>query len=286
MRPEDFGVTPDLGVLPVEFRALLTLGVIGAIVLLRWGLFRYIRYRAAILTERARWWLASVRNVASGLIALLILVIWAPEIEEFALSITAFTVAIVIATKELILCVSGAIWRGTVRPFGIGDWVEIGGFSGEVIDEHLFATELQELDRAEFRSTGRTVLVPNSALLAGPVVNHNFRKRFILHVFALHSEPNPQAMRVREAIHAALAEASTGFAEIARRYAGVIEHRAGVKLPDVAPEVRVGTTEFGKIAYRITLFCPREKVAEIEQAAMAAYLAAGGAVPVGGRPDP
>lgn len=281
MTPETLGVTRDLGVTPLEIRALATLLFLLAVTGLRWGLLRYIRSREAILTERQRWWLAFVRNSAAGLVLLGLVVIWAAELADFALSITAFAVALVIATKELLLCLSGAVWRGAARPFGIGDWVEIGGHSGEVIDETPFVTVLQEIDRTDLRTTGRTVTVPNALLLSAPVINHNFRKRFLLHAFTLHSEPNPKALEVRAAIAAALGAASAGFAETARRYAGVIESRAGVKLPEIAPEVRVGTTEYGKIAYRCTLFCPRERALEMEQAAMAAFLAAGGARPVG-----
>jgi small-conductance mechanosensitive channel len=281
MTPEQLGVTADLGTPGWVVRALVSAGVIVAIALIRWGLQRYIRSRGHILTERQRWWLAAVRNTASGLIVLLLLLIWAPEIEAFALSITAFAVALVIATKELILCVSGAVWRSAARPFSIGDWVEIGGHSGEVIDETLLVTDLQEIDRAEFRYTGRTIAVPNAMLLSAPVVNHNFRKNFILHEFTIHSEPNPKAAEVRDAVTAALTQAMASFGETARRYAGVIERRAGVKLPDTAPAVRLGTNEFGKIAYRVAIFCPRERVVEMEQIAMLAWLSAGGARPVG-----
>jgi small-conductance mechanosensitive channel len=287
MNPETFGVTPDLGSPSSGLRLVITGIFLAAAILARFALARLISRRDGALNERQRWWLATTRNTANGFMVVGTAVIWAPELGNLALSIAAFAAALVIATKELILCVSGALWRGATRPFGIGDWVEIGAYSGEVIDETLMATELLEIDRTEFRHTGRTIYVPNSALLAAPVINQNFRKRFLLHEFTLHSEPNPDAPAVRDAIAAALAEASKGFTETARRYAGVIERRTGVTLPESRPVVRLGTSETGKITFRCALFCPRDRTAEIEQVAMLAWLAAGGAVAIGElRPRP
>ncbi len=44
-------------------------------------------------------------------------------------------------------------------------------------------------------------------------------------------------------------------------------------LPGVAPEVRLRTTEFGKFRFEARLFCPRERAAEMEDKAMAAFVA-------------
>lgn len=78
-----------------------------------------------------------------------------PEIETFALSITAIAVALVIATKELILCVSGALYRASSKAFQIGDWIEIGPHFGEVVDHGIGSTTLQVVSRHDCAFTGR-----------------------------------------------------------------------------------------------------------------------------------
>jgi small-conductance mechanosensitive channel len=272
MLPEDIGVTPDLDRLDFNIRLLISLGILVGGLLIRNFAVRLIRGDEAVLSDRRRRWMVTVRNGMSGLIVLGLLAVWAPELEEFALSIAAVAVALVIATKELILCISGALWERTARAFVIGDWVEIGGHSGEVIDETLFVTQLQEIEKREYRYTGRTVAVPNSMLLTQPVINHNFRKRFLEHEFTLHAPADAPALSIRDAIAKALDAEFATFDTVARRYAAVIEKRAGVRLPDVAPTVRIETNIYGILGFRCALFCPRERAGDIEQVAARAML--------------
>lgn len=272
MLPEDLGITAELPSNTLIIRALLSVALILLVLLARWLVVRRIRARAEILTDVQRWWLTTVRNVATGTIVVGLIAIWAAELADFALSITAFAVALVFATKELLLCLSGAAWRGTTLAFRVGDWVEIGGHSGEVIDETLMATVLQEIDARELRYTGRTVHVPNAMLFSNQVVNHNFRKRFLMHEFTLTALPGADPLKVQAAMLQTLRAEAATFADLAHRYAQVIEKRAGVKLPDLEPRVALGTTDLGNVTYRASLFCPRERAAEIEQATTVAFM--------------
>jgi small-conductance mechanosensitive channel len=280
MDPSTFGVTPDLArpaIDGVEAKLLLSVAVVLASWLIR-GILSWLTGRGeGPLTDRARWWFSLLKNltVVAGLGALIAL--WSQEIGDAALSLTAFAVAMVIATKELILCLSGAVWRGLARPFGVGDWIDLGPFSGVVIDESLLSTELQEIDPVYLAPTGRTVSAPNSLLLTTPLVNHGFRKRFLPLTVEIVEEPHPEhraaSAATRARIAAAVEAASADFAEVARRYAARIEKSSGVRLPDPAPTVTMDTNELGKIVYRVRVFCPRERAADIRDAAVTAFLA-------------
>lgn len=257
-----------------EIKLLITITAVLVVLLLRWGLVATIRKQSDYFTDRQRWWISLVKNIATALILLLLFVIWAPEIEKFALSITAVAVAVVIATKELLLCLSGAIWRGASRSFSVGDWIEVAGHSGEVIEETLFSTTLQEVDPRDFELTGRAIWVPNSLFLSQAVVNHNFRKRFIFHTFTLYWEPVIDAEAAAERIRAAVGGTAAEFSDLAHRYAKVIEKSWGEHFRSPDPRVRIRTTDLAKLAFEISIFCPRERAAEIEDVALAALFAA------------
>ncbi|HQU63602.1 MAG TPA: hypothetical protein PKY85_10690, partial [Nitrosomonas sp.] len=86
---------------------LVRSGVLIAVMLsLRIALVHLIKRNRAILTEGRRHWITSVKNFSWLIIVFGLLAIWWPELKNFAFSIAAVTLALVIATKELILCFS------------------------------------------------------------------------------------------------------------------------------------------------------------------------------------
>jgi len=274
MLPLQTGLVIRLGEMAVDMRVLYSLLILILGYVLRRAAIRLIRGDSDIITDDARWWMVTIRNLLTVATAAALFVLWAPELGEFALSITAFAVALVIATRELILCVSGRIWAITIRPFDVGDWVEIGGHTGEIIDATMLGTTLQEIEPREYRYSGRTVTVPNSHLLTQPVINHNFRKRFLQHEFTLWTPAGADVSRIGTAIERALAAEAEEFSKLANRYAALIEKRTGVRLGQIAPSVRVETASDGTIGFRCMLFCPRDRAAEIEQAAAQAMFRA------------
>jgi small-conductance mechanosensitive channel len=66
------------------------------------------------------------------LLLLGLVLIWAPQLWTFALSLAAVAVEIVVATKEMILCISGSLMRASPRAFSVGDWIEVADVRGEV----------------------------------------------------------------------------------------------------------------------------------------------------------
>jgi small-conductance mechanosensitive channel len=129
---------------------------------------------------RLRWRVQIRRGVLTTLVVGLI-VIWGSELRELAFSLVAVAVAIVIASKELILCFLGAIVRAASGSFGIGDRVEIAGVRGDVIDHGFLTSTVLEIGPAGQR-TGRSIVLPNSLFLNHSVVNETFTASYILHL--------------------------------------------------------------------------------------------------------
>jgi small-conductance mechanosensitive channel len=73
-----------------------------------------------------------VNNIFTILMIVMVFNIWAEELQNFAFSIAAFIVAIVLATREFIQCFIGFFYLLSSRPFRIGDWGQVGNNYGEV----------------------------------------------------------------------------------------------------------------------------------------------------------
>ncbi|MFP3943490.1 MAG: mechanosensitive ion channel family protein [Alphaproteobacteria bacterium] len=237
-----------------------------------------------------RRWISLVQNTSVVLLLFGLAFIWSPELSAFALSIAAFSVALVIATKESILCLIGAVHRAVTRPFAAGDWIEVDGQMGEVISEGLLATQIQEIDphRNDYRFTGAILTVPNSKLLTTTVRNRSFAANYVYHAFTVTMKPAGDPFAVREEIEARLQHHCRHFEEVGRRYWSLLTRKFDAALPDPAPALRIGTTNLGDIVFDVSVFCPVGEAVALEQAMMADIMAVyGGTVRAGQAvPDP
>lgn len=227
----------------------------------------FIKYSTDILTEKQRQWITRVKSLTWSIIFIGLISIWWSEINNFAFSIAAVALAFVIATKELILCFSGAFMRAGSGMFSINDWIEVGAYKGEVIDYNVFSTTLQELDRApnNYAYTGKTIIVPNSLFLSKPVRNLNFSKRYVFHSFDIVIDPVENMSNIRDCIIKEINLLSHDFIEVAKRYNAYIEKHTGVDFPGPEPRVMLSTNEFAKHIFTIIFFCPTERATELEQ---------------------
>ncbi|SET66169.1 Small-conductance mechanosensitive channel [Nitrosomonas marina] len=247
-----------------QFAQSCTLVVV--LLTLRVALVYLVKRNRAILTEAQRHWITSVKNSSWLIIFFGLLAIWWPELSEFAISIAAVTLALVIAIKELILCFSGAMLRAGTGAFTIGDWIEIGAHQGEVIDYNMLSTTLQELDKTpnSYSFTGRTIVIPNSLFLSESIRNLNFFKRYVFHRFSITIEPHLNVAAMPQWIISEIDILSADFIEIARRYNTFIEHRTGVDIAGPEPRVMISTNEYAKSVITVIVFCPTEKAVELE----------------------
>jgi len=134
--------------------------IIAIVLGIRWIIFRAIRGKPETLSPEQCKWISSTRNIAIIIIFILLLSVWSLKLSRFALSIAVFALAIVIARKELTLCLLSGIYRTITHPFSVGDWIEVGPIRGEVLEEGVINTTLQEiLPRHDTTQnyTGRTI---------------------------------------------------------------------------------------------------------------------------------
>lgn len=274
---------------PLVARLFVTVLLIAAVAVARSVIAGRIAHRQNVPEERRRRDLFYMRSGLSLVLVIGLFMIWIGQIQSVLLSLTAVTVAIVIAIKELLMCVSGFLLRTTGKLFSVGDWIECNGMRGEVTDLTLLSTTLLELDTGArgYGFTGRTFILPNSVFLSHPVHRENQGRDFVSHRFAITLENPVDAVAAVEWLEQRAGEACSAFLAEARTQRGNTERRLGVTLGGVEPAVTVATTDIGKIQLHIALFCPAAKAVALEREITADFLAAvhDSRIPGGHTPD-
>lgn len=127
------------------------------------------------------------RNLAFMACMVCLFGVWAHQIQTFALSMVAVAAATVLATKELIMCLSGSLLRAVTKQYSVGDYIEVGNMRGRVVDINLLNTLMMQVGPNHLvgQLSGKTVSFPNSLLLSQSVQRDNILGNFVVHTFEI-----------------------------------------------------------------------------------------------------
>ncbi len=215
-------------------------------------------------------------NIVNNAITIFIFIgifnIWAAEFHEFAISIAAFVVAIVIATREFIQCFIGFLYIVSSRPFRIGDWIQVGDSYGEVHSIDWAKLTLLEVNIDAYEYTGKTLYVPNSKLITSSIKNLNFLKRYAMHHFTITRDGSVNPFIFLEELYEKAHSYCSDFNDVAIRYNQLIENRLDVHIAGPEPHIQVATSDIGDTQLLFTIFCPTDRALEIEQSLTADFM--------------
>ena len=143
----------------------------------------HFRSHPDLSIENKRRSLVVSRNITMMLLLFGLAMIWAAQIQTLALSMFAVAAAIVVATKELIMCLSGSILRSVTKQYSIGDYIEINGLRGRVVDINMLNTLMMQIGPNPLigQLSGKTLSFPNSLLLSHPVRRDNILGDYVIH---------------------------------------------------------------------------------------------------------
>lgn len=272
--PDSLVLSPDA--VPDAILPLIggTLVLLVAIVSARWIIARLIR-RHVPASELRRRWLVYTRNIMLLLLVLGLVLIWGAELRPLALSIVAIAVAIVVATKELILCVTGTIVKTGANSFSIGDRIQIKDFRGDVIDQNLLATTIMEIGPGKLthQRTGRIAVIPNALFVSEPVINESFTNDYVLHVFTVPFRREDDWRGAQKALLAAANRLCTPYLEDARTHMERISEEQSLDAPSVDPRVTISTPVPGEIHLIVRLPAKSTQRGYIEQGVLAEVFA-------------
>ena len=199
--------------------------------------------------------------------------IWASKIAGAALSLAAVAGAMLIISKEFLANLLGSAFLTVSRLYRIGDFIELDGISGRVIDTDLLATTLSEAQEGS-QVTSRTVSLPHSLLLVKPLRNLTSTGAYVVHMLKVAADPAADLIAMEEALLQAAHEVCTPWMKEANAHLQRIESRELVDLPSAEPKVILQLDDVKQATLSLRYTCrPNERV-KVEQAILRHYLAA------------
>lgn len=249
--------------------------VIMATFLVRYILIKKIKKKREILTKEQRRWVNRLNNASTTFVAILLFFIWAPQLQTLALSLTAVAVAIVLSTKELLMCLTGGFLTVSSKVFEVGDWITVDDITGEVMSITAMTTTMEriETDKKSYQFTGEIVQIPNSVFLTKNVENKMFLKDFIYYDFSItvqYADLDTALLmtKLKKICSKYYAEFEDKAVALNKR----IEKKAGVDFPDPHPQFFLRTSDLGHNVYSVTFFVPTRDAQKIASSVTCDFL--------------
>jgi small-conductance mechanosensitive channel len=256
----------------VIFRdAIATAVLLVTVLSLRYVALRFVRRSIPSSDNLRLRWSAQIRGVSYLIVAFGLFIIWAAELQALAVSFLVFAMAIVLATKETITCVQGAVYRISSNAFEVGDRISIGGIRGDVIDPGLLSTMVLEVGEGHQR-TGRTISIPNSLFMTQPVLNESLAGEYMLHVMTLPIDRTADLAEIERRALMAAQEACADFIDEVRRPIASRYRRHGLNPPSVDPRVTYQVVDKDTVNLLLRIPTPIRLEREVEQRVLRAIL--------------
>ncbi len=253
---------------------IMTGALILVVLIIRMGIHHSLFRTSDLPVETQRRWSVSIRNALLLIFILGMISIWAPRLQTFAVSIFAVAVALVLATKELIACLSGSGLRMLTKAYSLGDRIQIGGVRGNVVDHNALTTTLLEIGpgQTSHQYTGRAMVIPNSFLFSHPLTNETYTKKFRLHIITVPLSTDDDWKTAEQLLLKAGQEEAAPYIEEARSYLKQLEGKQWLDAPSVEPRVTVQMPEPGHIHLLLRVPCPTQYPSRLEQAILKRFL--------------
>lgn len=246
-------------------RIVATAVIIGLAVMLTrlWGRF-LLKSSGSRDATRTREKLVHAKNIVWVTAVVIIICIWATKLAGLMLSLAAVGGAILLVSKEMLTSILGYLMITTSRSYRVGDFIELAGMHGRVIDIDVFATTLAETGSAH-QLTGKTLSVPNSTVLSQPVRNASATGEYIVDLLPIVVPFDVDFEQAEKAALEAAQAVTAGWQAAADAHLEHIEGVEFVDLPSSQPKVLWQSLDSRSHTLVVRFACPMMQRVTAEQ---------------------
>lgn len=232
-----------------------------------WGLSRQ-KNQTTQESTRATW--VRRRNLVWVSAVLLILALWSNQITGFMISIAALAGALLVVSKEFILCLWGAVVISLNKSLKIGSTIEIGKHTGQLVNTGFFSFELAEIGPSK-KQTGRLLQVPNSQIFLETLKNLSSYGPYGVHLIDFNFDKTVDLETAETLVLQLANEAGKEWIDQAEKHFSALERNYFVDLPKAQPEVFWTSVDEKCLRMTLRLACPLSKRGRIEKAIVKAF---------------
>lgn len=168
-------------------------------------------------------WGKTTAYVTAGLATLFTIAIWVDGLSQVGTFLGLVSAGVAIALKDVLVDVAGWMILVMKPPFEVGDRIQIGPHSGDVVDISVLHFHLLEIGNwvDSDQSTGRLIQIPNAKILTDPIANYTSEFPFLWHevpvVITFESDWRRAKTLLLEMVSEASIETSQRAAEFLRK---------------------------------------------------------------------
>lgn len=218
-----------------------------------------------------------VKNLILACAMVALSIIWASKIAGVALSVAAVAGAMLIVSKDFLASLLGTAVFTITRPYRVGDFIEIGGVSGRVVDTSMLNTTVADTSEGNL-ITGANIILPHAMLLSMPVKNLTATGQYVLRLLPV-SVPHRDLMHYEPLLLKAAQEVCGEWIDEASRHLKLMESRELIDLPSGNPRVIMDLSKHEHAVLTLRYACRPDERINVEQAILRRYLALTGETP-------
>src|SRR5690606_28893985 len=184
----------------------------------------------------------------------------------------ALAAAMAIATKEFLMSLLGSAMWAILKPYSVGDEIEIASVRGEVLNVDLLSTTVLEHDSNGF-VTGNITQFPNMILLQNAVHKVSATGSYGLDSVRVALDPHDDIPLASSLLQQAAEEACADWVEQADQHFRIIEGAYLMALPSSRPVLRVEPIDAKRVDIVVRYASPSNRRGSVGQAILRRYYA-------------
>ncbi len=245
--------------------AILWKAIISFIILLGIGLLRHFILRIVLLRletpEQRYQWSKGIQTASIVLAIVSIGPIWIAGFQNAATYLGLLTAGLAITLQEVIQNIAAWIAILFIRPFKVGDRIQIGTYTGDVIDLGVLQFTLIEVGNwvDADQNTGRVLRIPNNMVFKQVLANYYSGVDFIWNEIAVCLTHNSNWQKAKELLEEIAARQGNDIKDSVQQQMNTVTNQYLVNHSSLSSSVFTSITEKG-IVLTIRYICePRQR---------------------------